>query len=148
MISESILQEIKVSREQGLVVGYTSGVFDLFHEGHESYLCAAGSACDFLVVGVDADIIVQRKKGRDRPRDHLDQRLMQVAMHPNVAVAFEKTCPADEFLPLICPQIYFIPDNRDLPASRIKMLADLQAKLCILPYFKRLSTSEIIKQRP
>ncbi|MBI1206568.1 MAG: adenylyltransferase/cytidyltransferase family protein [Azospirillum sp.] len=44
--------------------GYASGAFDLLHVGHVRYLQAAARGCRELVVGVPADDIVARSKGR------------------------------------------------------------------------------------
>lgn len=43
------------------VVGYTSGVFDLFHVGHLRILHNAAGLCDRLIVGVSSDELVQYK---------------------------------------------------------------------------------------
>ena len=46
------------------VIGYTSGVYDLFHIGHLNLLINASSLCDQLIVGVTTDELVTYKNKR------------------------------------------------------------------------------------
>jgi len=50
-----------------VVVGMTSGAFDLLHDFHLRFLKQCRRQCDVLIVGVDSDRLVRERKGPDRP---------------------------------------------------------------------------------
>lgn len=64
--------------DKGQVVGFTAGVFDLFHVGHLNLLERARERCDYLRVGVISDEVCAVLKSKT-PVIPLEERMRIVA---------------------------------------------------------------------
>ncbi|BEI21829.1 adenylyltransferase/cytidyltransferase family protein [Vibrio fluvialis] len=69
-----------------MIVGYTSGVFDLFHIGHVNILRNAKSMCDKLVVGVTVDELVMYKGKRAVIPYHERIEVVRACRYVDVAI--------------------------------------------------------------
>ena len=83
-------------------IGYTTGVFDLFHIGHLNILKRAKEECEYLIVGVTTDDVVKQYKHKtpvipfeERKRiveaiKYVDKVVAQVSMDKYLAWEKEK----------------------------------------------------------
>ena len=60
-------------------IGYTQGTFDMFHIGHLNLIRNAKKHCDYLIVGVNADDLVESYKNK-RPIVPLEERAQLYAL--------------------------------------------------------------------
>eukprot|EP00525_Craspedostauros_australis_P003353 CAMPEP_0198130400 /NCGR_PEP_ID=MMETSP1442-20131203/53863_1 /TAXON_ID= /ORGANISM="Craspedostauros australis, Strain CCMP3328" /LENGTH=357 /DNA_ID=CAMNT_0043791005 /DNA_START=58 /DNA_END=1131 /DNA_ORIENTATION=- len=75
-----LLRQFASSKEPaaGDRVAYIAGCWDMFHPGHVAILKAAKSRCDYLIVGVYGDSLIQQRKKKGFPIMNLNERALSV----------------------------------------------------------------------
>lgn len=136
-------------REQGGVVVFTNGCFDLLHVGHLACLRAAKQAGHLLVVGVNSDASVRSLKGANRPIVPQAERAELVAgLEPvDLVVIFSEPTP-EQVLRAVRPQVvvkgadYARPE--DLPEYGV--LRELGVRVMLVPLVNDRSTSALLER--
>ena len=92
-----VRESVLAWKQQGLIVGFTNGCFDILHPGHIALLAYARAECDRLVVGINSDASVRLLKGPARPINELGSRAQVIAAlrHVDCIVAFDEATPIE-----------------------------------------------------
>jgi D-glycero-beta-D-manno-heptose 1-phosphate adenylyltransferase len=68
LLRDDAVALVQSLRQQGRIVVFTNGVFDILHPGHARYLADARACGDALIVGINSDRSARTlDKGPDRP---------------------------------------------------------------------------------
>ncbi|MBI3956887.1 MAG: adenylyltransferase/cytidyltransferase family protein [Candidatus Kerfeldbacteria bacterium] len=104
---DTLSLRVEACRALGLKIVLTSGTFDLLHVGHSRYLEQARQYGDILIVGVDGDEKVRRKKGPNRPIVHEDERMEIVCHTRHVDLVFLKSATHEhwQFIGTVRPDV-------------------------------------------
>ena len=62
-----LLEKVEEARVLGKKVGLVQGSWDLFHLGHLLYILKARELCDYLIIAMDSDEKIRKRKGAGRP---------------------------------------------------------------------------------
>lgn len=79
-------------------IGYTTGVFDMFHIGHLNILRRAKERCDYLIVGVSTDSCVESYKHKTPVIPYHERAAIVEAIQYVDEVVPQETMDKTEFL--------------------------------------------------
>jgi len=129
-------------------IGLTSGSFDLIHVGHVKYLAKARQLCDVLIVGVDSDAKIRRRKGSDRPMVPQEERLEMLAYQRPVDFIYLKD-ENDERWSLIKaaePDVLVLTQDHAYSEDELRDLSELCGSIEVIERQASVTTSERIRQ--
>jgi len=136
---------------EGKIVVWTNGCFDLLHPGHVRSLQAAKRLGDILIVGLNSDASVRQLKGPGRPilseaervevisaLDCVDYVMVFPELRPDAALLRLKPdvhCKGSEYAP---------PHGKPIP--EMATVASYGGRIAFLPYSDGISTTELIRR--
>lgn len=110
---DEVIEKVKALRVLKQRIVLTSGTYDIIHIGHANYLEKARAMGDFLIVGVDSDKKVQKRKGPDRPIVPQDERLLMLAhlRHVDALVLKDADDPEHHLMKMVRPDVLVISET-------------------------------------
>jgi rfaE bifunctional protein nucleotidyltransferase chain/domain len=132
----------------GLRVVLTSGSFDLVHLGHVKYLAKAKELGDVLIVGVDGDAKIRRRKGEDRPMVPESERLEMLAHQRPVDLIYLKADDEERWalIETVRPDVLVLSADHSYSEPEQEQLRELCGELQVLERQAAVTTSERIRQ--
>lgn len=133
-------------------IGYTCGVFDLFHIGHLNLLERCKDMCDYLIVGICNDDYVNNIKHKQPVINEIDRtRIINALKCVDKAVLVDIDTTNDKMLALNKFKFDVLFSGDDWKGTERYLKTEEQFKkegvsIEYLPYTKEISTS-ILKQR-
>ena len=133
--------------DNSLIVGYTCGVYDLFHVGHVEILKNAKGMCDVLIVGLTTDEQVKYKNTECVIAYEDRKKILESCKYVDIVIPqddHDKVKAYDK----VKYNILFVGDDWYLSEKWQKYEEDLKkyhAKVVYFPYTKKVSTSKIKK---
>ncbi|MHA2073575.1 MAG: adenylyltransferase/cytidyltransferase family protein [Candidatus Hodarchaeales archaeon] len=130
-------------------IGYTTGVFDLFHKGHVNFLKAARSFCDFLIVGATTDELSEQEKSKT-PLFNLEDRIavLSACKYVDLAIPHNNSDKIRVWKKLKFDILIIGDDWYDSESYNMfeKQLKEKGVRVIYVPYTKGVSVS-ILRER-
>lgn len=147
MDDDTWLANAKIARKNGKTIGLVQGSWDLFHLGHLRYIMKARGLCDFLIISMDNDEKIRKRKGPTRPVIPEDERYEFISML-NIAdavVVKKAQDPKWHLIKTVKPDVLIaIRDTYD--DDQLEKLGKYCGRVAILPRQAKTSTSDKIRK--
>lgn len=127
-------------------IGFTDGVYDMFHVGHLNMIKEAKKHCDYLIVGVHSDEIVEGYKNRKTVINENDRREIIEAIRYVDKAVINTTRDKLELFKKHNFDVVFIGDDwkgTERWNNFEKILAEVGVAVEYIPYTKGISTTQI-----
>jgi len=117
-----------------MIIGYTTGVYDLFHIGHVNLLRNAKALCDKLIVGVTVDELVSYK-GKNPVIPYVERiEVVRACRYVDAAIP-QKSIDKIAAVRKLNADILFVGDDWYASPNWERMQAELAELDCRVSYF-------------
>lgn len=129
-------------------IALTMGTFDMLHIGHARYLREAKLSADLLIVGVDSDEKVRKRKGLNRPVVPEGERIEMLAHLRYVDIITRKGAHDEKWLLIktIRPDVLIISERMEYGPGEQQELESLCGKIVLLESQAATSTSAKVRK--
>ncbi len=146
---DELIERIGAWRRRGDRIVFTNGCFDILHAGHLSYLTAAATEGERLVVAINSDASVRKLKGQGRPVNaELDRAALLASLKGVDAVTvFDEDTPLDLVLALR-PDV--LVKGADYAGKSIAGAAEVESwggRVVLAPFVEGYSSTAVLKKR-
>ena len=145
--AKKIIPIVKKLRKQGKKIVLTQGSFDMVHIGHGRYCEEAKKHGDILIVGVDSDKKVKKRKGPNRPVVPEKERLemMTYLSAVDYVVLKKLNAPKYNLISLIKPDVLVATDET-YNQEQIEHLKILCGEVVVLKPMATTTTSAKLRR--
>ena len=130
-----------------MIIGYTTGVYDLFHIGHLNLLRNAKSMCDKLIVGVLSDEFVAGYKRTPLMSENDRLEIIRSIKYVDVAIP-QRSIDKLEAWQKLKYNVLFVGDdwhNKPKWNETEEKLKEFDVKVIYFPYTQTVSSTKIIE---
>lgn len=140
-------ESVALWKRLGLKVVLTSGTFDLFHIGHAQYLEKAKELGDVLIVGVDSDDRVKKRKGPSRPIVPEEERVLILShvRHVDVITLKNLNDPSNHLIKLVQPDVLVVSESTKHEDDAVDEKAQYCGEIVVLEPQAKTSTSAKVR---
>lgn len=135
--------------EKKYKIGYTDGVYDLFHVGHLNMIQAAKSNCEHLIVGVHGDDVVEEYKHRRPIINENDRKRIIESIKGVDEAVINRFRDKMKLWELYHFNVIFIGDDwkgTERWNNFERILSEVNVDVIYVPYTKGISTTDIRNQ--
>lgn len=147
MLDSRLLSDIEAARKDDLSIGLVQGSWDLFHLGHLRYIRKARKLCDFLIIAMDSDEKIRKRKGPTRPVIPEKERFEFIKLlHIADGIVVKPLGdPKWHLIKTVRPDV-LIAIKENYSEEEIKKLEKFCGRVAVLPRQAKTSTSDKIRR--